>query len=881
MTLPHAFFTLVLGMENENDMSVKHPAPPPATPSHVGRVAVGIAIVLFFLGLVLYIADSGQIQTATQSQQNANETARPSASTTPKAERVKGQVIVKFKAGVSDQQITERLAPLNASIKSKISGINTTVLNVPPGQEDAVLQALADDPLVQYAEPDYIYYLQFTPNDAQLGQQWGLVNTGQTVNNKVGKVDADIDAEFAWDVSRGTGVTVAVLDSGIDTAHPELSSKVKGTKSFTNTPLADKNGHGTHVAGILAANTNNGQGVAGVCPDCQLLIGKITNDDTGGTVPGSAIAPGITWAADSGVQVINLSIAGPSFSQAVQDAVNYAWGKNIVIVAAAGNSGSSTKAYPAAYTNVLAVGNTTSTDVKRSDSNFGTWVDVAAPGDTIYSTIPTTTSFVGKTNTSYGFLSGTSMASPAVAGVAALVWKTQFGTNNAAVVQRITSTAEKIAGTGTNWVHGRVNAASAVGASTIPTGAPTSVPSPVPTGQVSVVPTFVCGGSTNSICPIPSVSNPVQPSGTTNPTGTTQPTTAVPTTSVSPTPCEASGATTAHSRKSKHKKKSKGGVNRFVDFILRFFIELLNMLLKLIGGGQIPVPGNPGNPVDPVDPVDPGTPCEPLPEPSEVPTEEPEPTTQPSTAQPISVIPSIIASIVPSSTPNTSTVPVGKTVVFTGDYNTGNFSQWSNCQWEGYNGGCSSYNGASRMAKIVNDGPGHETAARFEVQPGDVAPGAGGERSEVRAGGAGDVVEGDERWYEFSLKVPSDFKPPVGANSGGHFIVMQWHSGSGSPPLHVSMDASNNLILWHRWDSKKKVIGPVDPGNWHNYILHVKFSNSASGFVEVWRDGQQVVPKTMGANMASSSNYLKMGLYRGGEDFGQVVLHDGLRITAP
>ena len=632
----------------ETDMSANHQTPPPAK-SQVGRIAVVISVLLFVIGLVLYISDAGQIQTSTQSPESATETAMPSAQTTPKAEKVAGQVIVKFKKGVTDAQINERLTPLNASIKSKIDGIDTTVLSVPVGQEENVLKELASDPLVQYAEPDYVYYLQFTPNDAQFGQQWGLVNTGQAVNAKTGKVDADIDAELAWDVSRGTGVTVAILDSGIDTTHPELASKVKGSKVFTTTSIDDKNGHGTHVAGILAANTNNGQGIAGVCPDCQLLIGKITNDDSGGSVPGSAIAPSIIWAADSGAQVINMSIAGSSYSQAIQDAVTYAWGKNVVIVAAAGNNGSTTKAYPAAYANVMAVANTTSTDVRRSDSNYGTWVHVAAPGDTIYSTLPTKTSLIGKTNLSYGFLSGTSMASPAVAGVAALVWKTQYGTNNAAVVKRIYDTSEKIAGTGTNWIYGRVNAASAVGANTNPSVVPSQIVSSAPLNPSPSVP-FVCGGSTNSICPIPSVSNPVLPPGNTNPTaGTTLPSTAVPSGAVSPAPCETGSASIAHrgKHKSKHKNRSKGGVNKFIDFILRFFIELLNMLMKLFGGGQIPVPGNP-SPTDPNTPVDP---CLPETEPSTAPSTVPQPSGVPSTAP--YVVPSVVPSVVLSPQPST------------------------------------------------------------------------------------------------------------------------------------------------------------------------------------------------------------------------------------
>jgi thermitase len=621
----------------ENDMASRQPHPP-INPPNVGSIAIIIAILLFIIGLVVYISSFGPMSSEESSSQDV--TNAPSAGTTPKATRVEGQVIVKFKPGVTDAQITNRLSPLHASIKSQIEEIKATVITVPPGQEDAILKDLANDPLVQYAEPDYIYQLEFSPNDTDFSKQWGLVNTGQTVNNKPGKADADIDADLAWDVSKGTGVKVAILDSGLDVNHPELGSKVVLSKGFSTTTIIDENGHGTHVAGILAANTNNGQGIAGVCPDCQLIIGKIANAE--GSVEGSAIAASITWAADSGAQVINMSIAGPSFSQAVQDSVNYAWGKNVVIVAAAGNTGLTAKNYPAAYANVVSVANTNSSDAKRSDSAYGTWVQIAAPGDNIYSTLPTTPSHMSGIN--FGYLSGTSMASPVVAGVAALVWKTQYGTNNAAVVQRLYSTADKIAGTGTNWVSGRVNAAAAVGANANPSAAPSTGPAPTSSpNPISVVPTFVCGGSTNSICPIPSTTGTVIPSGnkpapTTS--GTTQPVSPVPSGSVTqPEPCTGT-VSIAHNKKSKHKKRSQGGVNKFVNWLLKFFIELINLILKLIGGGQIPVPTNPG---------DPGNPCVPPVGPSVTPSLAPTSANQPSSAMP-SLTTSLPAPSVPANT---------------------------------------------------------------------------------------------------------------------------------------------------------------------------------------------------------------------------------------
>lgn len=573
---------------------IQPPQPPTSqTNMNVGWIAVGVAVVLFFIGLFLYISSSGEVRI--QTSRTPQTTPQPNAiaqntNSNQKASRVEGQVILKFKDGVSTAQINERLRPLNASVKSTVAGIGTTVISVPPGTEDAVLKELANDPLVQYAESDYIYTLQFSPNDPMLSSQWAIRNTGQVINNKAGLMGADIKAESAWDVSRGTGAKIAILDSGIDLTHPELASKVVANRSFTTPTIADLNGHGTHVAGIIAADANNGQGVAGVCPDCQLVVGKITNDDLAGSVPSSVIAPAIIWAADNNVQVLNLSIAGPNFSQAVQDAVMYAWNRNIVVVAAAGNNATLEKRYPAAYQNVVSVANSDSDDAKSPTSNFGDWVQLTAPGDTILSTFPTTQNLRNVNN--YGYLTGTSMASPVVAGVAGLVWKTQFGTSNAAVVQQLYASADKIAGTGAFWRNGRVNAARAVG---IASNLSVSI-TPSPT---SIIPVFVCGGSTDSIC------QPTTPPGTPTPTPigyvapSVNPTTGQPVPSPTPvygTPCVVTSVASKSGTygKAKHKKAQQGAVHNSSDAILRILITLLNLLLSLFGGGgnTIPVPGN-------------------------------------------------------------------------------------------------------------------------------------------------------------------------------------------------------------------------------------------------------------------------------------------------
>jgi thermitase len=210
------------------------------------------------------------------------------------------------------------------------------------------------------------------------------------------------------------------------------------------------------VAGIAAAVTNNARGIAGLGFDSVLMNVKVLNDDGSGTW--SAVANGIIWAADNGANVTNMSFGGTSHSATVEDAVNYAWGRGVVLVAAAGNNNSSTLVYPAAYVNVIAVGATDRNDARASFSSFGTRVDVAAPGVDILSTFPRDR----RGRDRYAWRSGTSMSAPFVAGLAGLVWTTGWGTSNAAVRDRIEETVDPI--TTDQPIGGRINAARAVGA---------------------------------------------------------------------------------------------------------------------------------------------------------------------------------------------------------------------------------------------------------------------------------------------------------------------------------------------------------------------------------------------------------------------------------
>jgi thermitase len=223
-----------------------------------------------------------------------------------------------------------------------------------------------------------------------------------------------------WQLTAGSHeTTVAVLDTGIDQDHEELDGQVIAETNFSNsfTPN-DIHGHGTHVAGIIAAK-NNGLGVIGVAPGCLLLNVKVA-DDTG-RCSALVLAKGIIWAVDSGANVINISIEIREPSPELERAVNYAWSQGCLIIAAAGNHGSESPTYPAYYENCLAVAAAGPDNNLIPLSNFGDWVDVTAPGLNIYSTLP---------DNDYGYKSGTSFACAYVSGIGALLFDIVTDTNS-------------------------------------------------------------------------------------------------------------------------------------------------------------------------------------------------------------------------------------------------------------------------------------------------------------------------------------------------------------------------------------------------------------------------------------------------------------------
>ncbi len=370
------------------------------------------------------------------------------------------RLIVKFKPTIPKEQKEQIKKEFKATLKERIAKLDLEVVDIAKEKNIGdVISALSKDSRIEFIEPDFIATKVIIPNDSLYPQQWGLKK---------------IQSEGAWNTTQGnTNVDIAILDTGIDDSHPDLAGKIATRANFTTDPDIDGDGHGTHVAGIAAASTNNNLGIAGLGFNSRLISVKVLDNSGSGYY--SWVTNGIIWASDNGAEVINLSLGGNSSSTTLRDAIRYAWNKGVVITAAAGNSNNRRALYPAYYNESIAVAATDQNDKKASFSSYGTWVDVAAPGVNIIST----------TGGDYQTWSGTSMATPYVAGVAGLVKSLHPDWSNSQIRNKIESSADKIAKTGSYWVHGRINACKAVDCiqtlESSPSPSPTSIPSASPT----------------------------------------------------------------------------------------------------------------------------------------------------------------------------------------------------------------------------------------------------------------------------------------------------------------------------------------------------------------------------------------------------------------
>ncbi len=313
--------------------------------------------------------------------------------------------------------------------------------------ENTAIRAYSSLEEVEYAELNYIYHIFTTPNDPFFSSQYGLY--GQSSNG--------INALGGWDIEQGKkSIIIAAVDTGVDYRHEDLAGKIIKGYDFVNEDFdpMDDNGHGTHVAGIMGAIANNGRGIVGVCPRCSVLAVKVITADGSGS--NSWIANGIANAVNLGARVINLSLGGLDNSKTIRMAVRQANQQGVLVVAASGNDGSGVPLYPAALPEVIAVGATNRYGDKASFSSYGSHLELAAPGEAIYSTL------IGN---HYEAWNGTSMASPHVAGLAGLILSRNPSLTNGQVRQILVGTAQDlgVAGRDTYFGYGRINVQAALG----------------------------------------------------------------------------------------------------------------------------------------------------------------------------------------------------------------------------------------------------------------------------------------------------------------------------------------------------------------------------------------------------------------------------------
>jgi subtilisin family serine protease len=342
----------------------------------------------------------------------------PPRQTPTRAAYMPDELVVQFRAGTPPARIHAAFASVHATVERRIPQLGAYVVHVDPGSRERVRASLDAFAAVEIAERNPVLHaFATTPNDVHWSLQWGLRAIGLPA---------------VWDRTRGSARTlVAVLDTGADRTHPDVGSAIIGGVDVLGggSATADPAGHGTSVAGIIAARTNNAVGEAGVCWVCRILSVRILDAKGAGTA--DVAAAGIVKAVDRGARVVNLSFGGPAQAQVLADAVAYAASKGAVLVAASGNQGVTTPTYPAAYPGVISVGGVNERGALYPWSNRGPWVRVSAPGCNVATAL----------RGSYENFCGTSAAAPLVAGVAALALSAKPSVSPAKVLDALARTA--------------------------------------------------------------------------------------------------------------------------------------------------------------------------------------------------------------------------------------------------------------------------------------------------------------------------------------------------------------------------------------------------------------------------------------------------------
>ncbi|TMD34631.1 MAG: peptidase S8, partial [Chloroflexi bacterium] len=329
-------------------------------------------------------------------------------------------MLVKLVPGLTPAQVLDLVTTRGGIERATVPALRLVVVDVPAAQAQAIRARYLKDSRVRSVEVDQQRKTAATPSDPLYSMQWNLPKIGW-------------DNVFGSVTPSGTA-TIAILDTGVDASHPDLAGRVlPGYSAFAGSnPATDPNGHGTEMAGITVATTDNQTGIAGVAYSGVSIIPVQVLDSTG-VGQDSDIVNGVIWAADNGANVILMPFSNTGFSQTLQDAVSYAWSKGVVLIAATGNNGSSSATYPAGDADVVGVSATDQNDALWSGSNYGADTFIAAPGVSIPTTEPGGT---------YISISGTSASSAMVAGVAAFERAADPAASNAVIVGRLAQDAD-------------------------------------------------------------------------------------------------------------------------------------------------------------------------------------------------------------------------------------------------------------------------------------------------------------------------------------------------------------------------------------------------------------------------------------------------------